>query len=155
MKTPVDNTHCARALVKISDYSKDESGQRLPIREQLGLFRKAFNDTFLLVEKRDDVLAFVNTLKALKAQGTDKKTENRGFVKIVQALEKILVEGSAACSCRMCGTIGDAVLTLDMPHQMRMEHTDHAFDHLCSGIGKLHFKHPSEQRFIRDIANTM
>ena len=46
--------------------------------------------------------------------------------------------------------IGDAIIALDAPRDMQLEHTDHSFDHLCPPIGQPHRKHPSEQHIVKD-----
>jgi len=76
-----------------------------------------------------------------------KKPENKGFIRITEKLNEILQRGSDACSCRACEIIGDAIIALEALREMRLECTDHAFDHLCPPVGQPHYKHPPELNF--------
>ncbi|MEQ8957151.1 MAG: hypothetical protein RLP02_04380 [Coleofasciculus sp. C2-GNP5-27] len=46
--------------------------------------------------------------------------------------------------------IGDAVIALNAPRQMQLEHTDNSFDYLCPPIEQPHNKHPSENQVLTD-----
>jgi len=74
----------------------------------------------------------------------------QGFQKIAKNLERIFAENGDPCSCRMCGNIGDAVIALDCPRDMQLEHTDYSFDFLCPPIKQLHKLRPSDLKLNRD-----
>ena len=50
--------------------------------------------------------------------------------------------GERACDCKRCEKIGDAIIALDAPRDLRLEHTDSSFDYLCPSIKQPHYKHP-------------
>ncbi len=97
-------------------------------------------DEFLLQDYRDELEAYRdNAAEVPKNQG------GRGFAKIGRQLSKILAKGATACTCRMCGAIGDTVIALDAPRQARLETTDYSFDHLCPPISQPYRRHLSAQ----------
>jgi hypothetical protein len=100
-------------------------------------------DKFLLERYRKNVEGYIRVSQGLP---TNKKT--RGFKAIAASLQEILQAGASACSCKRCESIGDAVVALDAPREMRLEHIDHSFDQLCPPLNQLHFKHPSENAVL-------
>jgi len=119
------------------------------------LFVEAFNDVetcrarcridhFLLNRYRAEVKAYIG-----QATQLPNHTNTRGFIAIAENLREILEKGGAACSCRQCERIGDAVIALDAPRNMQLEHTDHSFNHLCPPIDQPHQQHRSETQVVR------
>lgn len=78
------------------------------------------------------------------------RPENKGFVKISKNLNKFLQKDVKA-SCHFCGIVGDAVITLEVPQNMRLEHTDYSFDHLCEVVDKSHHRHKSQITVVRSL----
>jgi hypothetical protein len=66
-----------------------------------------------------------------------------GFQKIVEELSSQI-----KCNCTTCMRIGDLIIALISPKEMRMEHTDYSFDYLMLLLNKRHFRHPSEHQLI-------
>jgi hypothetical protein len=143
-----DSTRCARAAVPfIVELENMAAGFKQ--------FVEAFNDVetcrarcridhFLLNRYRADVEAYID-----QATKLPNNTNTRGFIAIAENLREILEKGGAACSCRRCERIGDAVIALDAPRNMQLEHTDHSFNHLCPPIDQPHQQHPSETQVVR------
>jgi hypothetical protein len=77
-----------------------------------------------------------------------KNNTTSGFVKIAESLKKVIDNGEKTCTCKLCEKVGDAVIALDIPDGMQLEHTDNSFDYLCPVIQKIHRKHPSETKVI-------
>jgi hypothetical protein len=81
-----------------------------------------------------------------------------GFKKIAKNLQLIVSKDGRNCTCKMCEKIGDAIITLDSPPSMSLEHTDFSFNQLCDLIGKKHQHHPSQPAVIKkrlgDTENT-
>jgi hypothetical protein len=145
-----NTTHCARAQVPLNiDLAN--------LREDITTFFERFNDTktcrdncvidkFLLARYRTEVERYVTVAKSLKTgKGND------GFKRIAENLEQILSGGPSACSCKRCEKIGDAVIALDTPRNLPIEHTDYSFDHLCSELAQPHRRHPSEVTFFASL----
>jgi hypothetical protein len=76
----------------------------------------------------------------------------RGFKGVVDKLSKASEKGGKGFTCSICAGIGDAVIALDAPRNMRLEHTDNSFDYLCPPINQPHQKHPSESSFIEILS---
>jgi ADP-heptose:LPS heptosyltransferase len=68
-------------------------------------------------------------------------------------LKEILAVGEKACDCKRCEKIGDAVIALNAPRNLRLEHTDSSFDYLCPSIKQPHCKHSSETQVVMNISN--
>ncbi|HLC26572.1 MAG TPA: hypothetical protein VJM80_07355, partial [bacterium] len=68
---------------------------------------------------------------------------------IAENLNEILTKTVSACSCKRCESIGDAVIALDAPRNMQLEHTDKSFTHLCPPINQAHKQHPSENSIVK------
>jgi hypothetical protein len=145
--TKKDSTNCARATLELNINAEDFVGE-------LTRFAGAFDDVercrslcridqFLLDDYQADVKAYVQQKDSLS-----QNSYSRGFLKIAKALEDVLNRGADACSCRQCERIGDAVIALDAPRYIQLQHTDHSFDYLCPPIQQAHRKHPSETQII-------
>jgi hypothetical protein len=144
-----DSTHCARAAVPLNVAAEN-------LVEELKQFAGAFDnveacrhqcqiDQFLLDVHRSELEAYVQQAAELP---TNSRT--RGFIRIAEGLKVIQEQGAAACSCKRCEQIGDAVIALDAPRQMVLEHTDQSFDYLCPPIQQPHHKHPSEIQILKE-----
>ncbi len=147
--TGQDATACARAVVSLKvDLNNmapglkqfaDNFGDVETCRSQCQI------DQFLLGYYRSETEAYIQ-----QASQLPKNNNTRGFIKIAENLREILEQGATACSCKRCEKIGDAVIALDAPRQMRLEHTDNSFDYLCPPIEQPHHKHPSENQILTD-----
>ena len=144
-----NETDCQRA--KILLLSRQESD----MTEMFRYFLEEFNDvgncrsrcavaSFFLKRCKKQVDAFLEYAEALPHPG---KAEHKGFVKIANQLRN--AQDEQDFSCRLCEAIGDAVIALETPRDMRLEHTDHAFDHFCSILTQPHQKHPSEIAIVK------
>ncbi len=106
---------------------------------------KCHIDNFLLTRYHNEINKFIK-----KARELPSNNDTIGFKNISENLSKILNKGPNKCSCRMCEKIGDAIIALEAPRKMRLEHTDFAFNYLCPLINQPHKKHPSEVSLISD-----
>lgn len=143
-----DTTHCARAAVPLEvDLSR--------LSEDLRRFVDAFGDTktcrtncrihdFILNRHRAQVEGYSKQAAALP-----KSASNRGFIAISEQLDRVIEGGANHCSCAHCEKIGDAVIALDAPRDMQLEHVDESFEHLCPPIGQPHRLLPSEVRVLK------
>ncbi|MCP4349295.1 MAG: hypothetical protein GY795_27760 [Desulfobacterales bacterium] len=140
-----NSIQCQRAMVLL----KYEHGSSY--RQRFERFQICFNDVkecrskchvdkFFLDRYKSEV---ENCLKYASCLSNPTKKENRGFIRIVKELKRV-ADGKRDFSCHLCEAIGDVVIALESPLNMRLEHTDHSFDHLCNLIDKPHCKHPSE-----------
>ncbi len=146
--TGQDATACTRALIPLQ-IKLDEMAQGLKT------FLEKFEDTktcreqcridqFLLEEHRSSLETYIQQATQLK-----QSKENKGFIEITTSLQTILEGGAKACSCTRCSKIGDAVIALDAPRTMQLEHSDRSFNYLCPPIEQSHRLHPSENQIIR------
>ncbi len=138
--TGVDSTHCARPT-SIEDFDP------LNIESSLASFHASFNDTetakskcsvetFVFKDRKDDVGKMI---EATPIPSSDR----RGFEEIVKKLRAVGTDPQKM-TCRKCAGIGDAIIALLSPANMRLEHTDYSFDHLMPVLRKAHFRHGSE-----------
>ena len=143
-----DTTRCTRALVPLRFYADD-------ITRGLQEFAEQFDDTkncrancsidhVLLRRYVDEAKDFVRL-----AESISENDDNRGFRAIAKNLAAILEKGPIACSCSRCEKIGDAVIALETPRQMLLEHLDNSFNQLCPPINQRHRQHVSETAFHR------
>lgn len=150
----VNTTRCARATVPFIS-----SQQNFTLSKQLRYFVEQFEDSktcrhqcrvdrFILERYRAEIEDYIKGASMLV---NPKSKENVGFAKVAENLEKILQNGADVCSCHMCKKMGDAIIALETPRDMRIEHTDHSFDHLCKIINQPHYKHPSESNVIKSM----
>jgi hypothetical protein len=144
--TDHDSTNCARAQVKlnVTNNVAEEFIQFLSAFDNVKACRSQCRiDQFLLNDHLSEIESYVQYSENLA-----KSSNSRGFIKIAENLREVMNQGSAACSCKRCERIGDAVIALDAPREMQLEHTDHSFDYLCPLIQQPHRKHPSEIQVI-------
>ena len=143
-----NQTRCPRAYLKINNESD------VNIKDAFQQFSKKFNDStisysscrlekFITERHSADIKNFITQASLLSSKTSQ---ENRGFVEITAQLNQI-IEGSIKISCSLCSRIGDAIIALEAPDNMQLEHTDYSFNHLCDFIGKSHKLHLSEYAF--------
>ena len=146
--TGMNSPRCSRAAVK---FEVDQAS----VARSLGDFAKAFDGTdglrdqcrvheFLLTRFRTAIEGYAASAKAMK-----NNQSTRGFLKIAERLDKVLQKGESACTCACCAAIGDAVIALDAPRNMRLEHTDASYNHLCPPIEQPHQEHPSADALLK------
>lgn len=143
-----DTTHCARAIVPLQS-----TLETLP--DGLRRFLEAFEDTttcrnkcsiddFILRRHRNEIESYIR-----QAEQLPNNQHSRGFIKIADNLRDIVEKGGTACSCKKCESIGDAVIALQAPRTIRLEHTDNSFNHLCQPLNQSHHQHPSESAVVK------
>ena len=149
--TNIDSTACARALVPLNVDLKNPVEGLKQFADEFGDVKtcrsKCQIDQFLLVQYRSEIERLVEQAKHLP-----KNTNTRGFINIANNLKEILATGAPACNCKRCEKIGDAVIALDEPRNMRLEHTDNSFDYLCPTVNQPHYKHPSENQIVMNVS---
>ena len=128
--TNIDSTACTRAEVPLNvDLKKPAEGLK-QFADEFGDVKtcrsKCKIDQFLLTQYRTEIEQLVEIASQLP-----KNTNTRGFINIANNLKEILTAGATACDCKRCEKIGDAVIALDAPRRMQLEHTDKSFDYLC------------------------
>jgi hypothetical protein len=142
-----DSTACARALVPLTIDLKNPVPNLKKFVLEFGDTKncrsKCQIDDFLLVKYRSEVEQLVEVASQLP-----RNTNTRGFLNIAKNLKEILVVGATACDCKCCEKIGDVVIALNTPRNLRLEHTDNSFDYLCPAIKQPHYKHPSENQVV-------
>ncbi|KYC42273.1 hypothetical protein WA1_20050 [Scytonema hofmannii PCC 7110] len=152
-KETKDSTACARALVSLNvDLKNPVPGLRKFVSEfgDVKTCRsKCQIEQFLLKQHPSEVDKLVEIAKKLP-----RNTNTRGFLNIANNLKEILATGATACDCKRCEKIGDAVIALNAPRNMQLEHTDSSFDYLCPPINQPHYKHPSENQVVMNISVT-
>ncbi|MBD2302210.1 hypothetical protein [Nostoc sp. FACHB-190] len=145
-----DATACARAIVPLDLDLQNAAAGLKQFADEFGDIDTCRNkcqiDQFLLVQHRSEIEQLVQIADQLP-----KNANTRGFIKIVNNLKEILAQGAAACNCKCCAKIGDAVIALNAPRNMQLEHTDNSFDYLCPAINQPHYKHPSENQIVSNI----
>jgi len=70
----------------------------------------------------------------LKIKGSNRS----GFKDLLEELQR------KSYTCNQCGKIGDAIIGLLSPENMRLEHLDNSFDYIMQVLEKDHKKHQSE-----------
>ncbi|GAK55350.1 hypothetical protein U27_02182 [Candidatus Vecturithrix granuli] len=100
--------------------------------------------SFFLKRYPKQVEAFLEYAEAITNPG---KKENKGFINIAHQLRE--AQDEQDFSCRLCEAIGDAVIALEAPRDMQLEHTDHSFDHLCPLLKQPYQKYPSEISIVK------
>jgi len=143
--TGTDSTRCKRADIPLKVSPPDFRGAFKAFLQEFQnvvLCRsKCRIDHFILKKNKKQVSDYVKKAKEITV-----KSGNQGFIRIAQGLETVISKGALAATCKLCGTIGDAVITLDAPPNMELQHTDNSFNQLCSIINRPHHQHPSEQK---------
>lgn len=151
--TAQDSTVCTRALIPM-EIKLDEMAQGLKAFLDTFENTKACRDQcridrFLLEDYRTEVETYTQ-----QASQSKQNKDNKGFLTVAAHLQTILEGGAKVCSCAKCGKIGDAVIALDSPRTMQLEHIDRSFDYLCPPIDQPHRLHPSENQVIRASSNS-
>jgi hypothetical protein len=107
---------------------------------------RAFLDAFNLKDKKDCNLHLFIERNSPKIQSIKSGRElhisdsdPKGFKEIVDTLTS-----NIGYSCQSCSKIGDLILAIISPNDMRLEHTDYSFDYLMMILNKKHKRHPSE-----------
>lgn len=156
IKTKFNNTNdltlCARALVPLDINSNNpEPGSKkflLEFGDTKTCRSKCQIDRFILVHYRKEIEQLIEVASQLP-----RNTNTRGFLNVASNLKEILALGEKACDCKRCEKIGDAVIALNVPRDLRLDHTDNSFDYLCPSIKQPHYKHPSENQIVMNISN--
>ncbi|MGF1979816.1 MAG: hypothetical protein RMY30_030100 [Nostoc sp. CmiSLP01] len=148
--TNTDTTACARAIVPLNLDLENAAAGLKQFADEFGdvdtCRSKCQIDKFILVQYRSEIEQLVQIADQLP-----KNSKTRGFINIASNLKEILAQGAAACDCKRCEKIGDAVIALNAPRNMQLEHTDNSFDYLCPSINQPHYKHPSENQIATNI----
>jgi hypothetical protein len=146
-----DTTRCYRAGINIKFNSYDLEGFRVALKKFYEDFQdvetcrsKCRIDTFLLTKHKSDIETYLTEAERLRSN-----SNTEGFKKTTTILEQILSKGSDGCSCKSCEKTGDAIIALDAPRDMNLEHTDASFNHLCPPINQPHRQHLSEVAFSK------
>ncbi|MBR8840927.1 MAG: hypothetical protein DSM106950_44955 [Stigonema ocellatum SAG 48.90 = DSM 106950] len=149
-----DYTVCARALVPLNiDLKNPAIGlNKFVLKfEDTKTCRSQCNiDQFLLIQYRYELEQIVEI-----ASQIPRNTKTRGFLNIAHNLKEILISGATACDCKRCEKIGDAVIALNTPRNLQLEHTDNSFDYLCPPIKQPHQKHSSENEILMKISASL
>ena len=149
--TNKDSTVCARALVPLTVDLKNPSPGLKKFADEFGDIKtcrsKCNIQQFLLIQNRELIEQLIEVSSKMP-----KNTNTRGFINIVNNLKEVLKIGDSACDCKRCEKIGDAIIALDAPRDMRLEYTDSSFDYLCPSINQPHYKHPSENRIVMNVS---
>ncbi len=148
-------TRCTRAMIELSSsYSEDPSADIIEFRKKIGDTEKCQNECkivdFVTRRFKAEIDSCIKCKKELRAPS---KTENKGFVKIGDNLERIITAEEIKCTCTTCSGIGDAIITLELPDSMRLETLDYSFEHFCPILKKTFFRHPSHTAFFKTIAS--
>ena len=147
VNTGRETTKCARASIKFDVKLKDvEAGFRKfqdEFSDTKGCRKKCSIDTFFIKRHKKSVEGYIQ-----RASKIDAAKENDGFKKVADTLSEILKSGGKICSCKVCGSVGDAIITLNADREMILHHTDQSFDHLCPPVSQPHQKHASETAIV-------
>jgi hypothetical protein len=93
------------------------------------------------IQKHQKEIELVIANKDLKVD----KSNDKGFSNICGVLLD-----KYKCNCTTCAKLGDLIIAIIAPNNMRVEHTDFSFDYLCESLGKEHFKHDSEVSILKN-----
>lgn len=148
--TATDTPRCARGGVTLNLKMTDLDSIKKSLREFVDKFNDVDNcrnncriDTFLLTRRKTTVERYVEL-----GNKSPKNDDTKGFKKIAENFEEVLQNGSKSCTCKRCEKIGDAVIALDAPRDMTLEHTDSSFNHLCPPIAQPHRHHRSQTAIV-------
>ena len=94
---------------------------------------------FIQSKSKARIQEFIDN-KNIKITGSDKK----GFDKLLKEHGNL-----KNYTCAECTKIGDLIISLLVPKDMRLEHTDNSFDYLMKISKGSHFKHPSEVSILK------
>lgn len=145
-----DRTRCLRARVELNFDAED-------VQQEVERFVQAFSMTNYrpkcrvdhLVEDRckEEALRFVEEAAVVKGREAD------GFRAQAKRVDKVL-NGTASKTCQQCASMGDAVIALQAPRQMMLDHTDRSFDYLCPATKQQHRRLDSPGTFDRNRARS-
>lgn len=142
-----NSPQCARAGIPLPTESRDAAASFKRFIDEFDDVENCRSrcqiDRFLLDQYCAEIENYIQQAAQLSSNANP-----RGFLRIAENLEEILERGAIACSCKRCERIGDAVIALDAPREMGLEHTDNSFDYLCPSIDQPHRKHPSETQIV-------
>lgn len=151
--TGTDSARCARAAVLLRPEFGDPG---TALKEFAAAFdrkcefrSKCDIDRFFLAGQKHR--AAVENLCS-KGQVYEGKSEHEGFNKIRERLQGTLDKGKGPASCAQCSYLGDAIIALDVPDDMRIAHLDHSFNALCKILGKKHIHLPSVVRATKNAS---
>ena len=139
--TGADSTRCARPT-KLTHYDPTDTDG------SLSEFWNAFKDSSSARANCSIDHCLLQTHKSevqllLRDDPPRMDSDRKGYDKLINSLAE-LVKTPGKLSCASCARIGDAVISLLCPPNMRLEHTDFSFDYSMALLKKKHFRHPSE-----------
>ncbi len=142
-KVGTNSTRCTRSKISLRIDTKTNFGEEMQkflraFADEKGCRSKCQIDRFFLEKFKFEVAKYINEAPHFS------KTSTKGFHEIVDKLEDLSSKGPEAFTCKTCSKVGDAVIALDAPRDMRLEHVDRSFNALCEIIGQPHKLHPSE-----------
>ncbi len=147
-KTGVDSARCQRAKI---DFNLNSNTFAEDVRKFISDFddtktcrSKCNIDHFFLQKYRREIGKYIEQTPTIK------KSANKGFHDVIDRVNNLNQKGSESFNCNECSKIGDAVIALDAPRTMRLEHTDRSFNALCDLIDQPHKLHPSEKSLHKD-----
>lgn len=146
--TGIDSTRCARSAIKFevdtAAAMKSLADFAISFDKTADFAKKCRVGEFVTKRFKTEVEAYIAA-----AEGLPKTNPNNGFIGVCSKLKEVITKGTLACNCRCCGSIGDAVIALDAPRNMRLEHIDQSFNHLCPPINQPHQEHPSASALLK------
>lgn len=146
-------THCERAKVqwkisisKIDQLNNDLSNIQFEFDNKDNCRKKCKVEDVFLVRNKTFIDIYINN-----ANGLSKNNDTRGYLDIVERLKKIQKDGQKYFTCNKCGGIGDAIIAIEMPVNMQLDHIDKSFNYLCTFISKSHSQQPSVTKVLNTI----
>ncbi len=141
-----DTTRCTRALIPLRFHAENLSSGLEQFAEQFDDTEHCRNncsiDYVLLRRYSKEVQRIIDVSKS-----TPDNNATHGFLAVANQLATVVKKGADACSCHRCEKIGDAVIALETPRQMLLEHLDNSFNYLCPPLAQRHRQHESEIAF--------
>lgn len=95
----------------------------------------------LFIERHNKEIEKIKSNKEIKIANS----KSDGFDKIVEE-----INGGIKYNCTSCSKIGDLIIAIISPKEMRLEHTDYSFDYIMAVLDKEHYRHPSETEIIKN-----
>jgi hypothetical protein len=137
-----NNTACKRAVVPLSTKVGKEADGFIQFKNAFDdvddCRRKCGIEKFLFRQYRQEIEIYIDESKSIKSPSTE-----AGFIGVAAKLEELINKGPDSVNCTSCSAIGDAIIALDAPKAMRLEHVDQSFNKLCQLISQNHYQHPS------------
>lgn len=96
----------------------------------------------LFINKHESEISKIKSAQNLEIADSKKS----GFERLIKEIESI---NQSHISCKKCNAIGDLIISLITPVNMRIEHTDYSYDFLSEILAKEHFRHPSETEILK------